>query len=69
MKNKLVILLILAATVLSFASCVDDGYKKNSTGTFRSDNDDYVIPGNFIDVQDGEKKSGGDKYGDLIIIP
>ena len=72
MKNKLIAFIIILAVMISLVSCIGGNkitHEKNTTGTFKSDNDDYVIPGIFIDVQEGENRDGGDEYGPLNPIP
>ena len=68
MKSKLIVFVIIVTLILSLASCVGGNkntHKKNPTGTFKSDSDDYVIPGIFIDVHEGEKSDDGDGYGPI----
>ena len=63
--------MIIIALMLSLVSCIGGGRKtheKNSTATFRSDNEDYVIPGVYIDVQEGENHDKGKDYGELYPI-
>ena len=71
MKSKLIVFIAIIVLMLSLASCVGNKqtHQKNPTATFRSDNDDYVIPGIFIDVHEGEKKDGGDAYGKIHLFP
>lgn len=65
MKSKLIVFIAIIALMLSLASCVGNKqtHQKNPTATFRSDNDDYVIPGVFIDVSQGN--DDGDDYGPI----
>lgn len=72
MKSKLIVFVIIVTLILSLASCVrgnKNTHEKNPMGTFKSDSDDYVIPGIFIDVHEGEKKDGGDAYGKIHLFP
>ena len=72
MKSKLIVFVIIVILILSLASCVrgnKNTHEKNPMGTFKSDSDDYVIPGIFIDVHEGEKKDGGDAYGKIHLFP
>lgn len=71
MKNKLIVISMIFVLMFTMISCVDDRnvHKKNSTGTLKSDNENYMVPDIFVDVQEGEHHDNGESFGDIILIP
>ena len=70
MKNKLIIICMIFVLIFTMISCVDgkNSYEKNTDATLKSDNDDYIVPDIYVDVQQGEHHDGGEQYGEYVGI-